>query len=107
MFYDFDKHGNPIPCSAWTAEVMFRHSKSRCVARTMIGKSLVSTMFLCIDHNLGMSGSPVLWETMAFADDGSERYQRRYSNLDDAITGHRIVVEFMKLERKERDEGKV
>lgn len=51
----------------------------------------VSTMFLGIDHAFG-GGPPLLFETMIFG--GSrDQEQHRYSTWDEAVAGHRAIVE--------------
>lgn len=57
----------------------------------------VSTVWLGIDHGWGYSTDPdnyrpVLFETMVFGGDG-DNYCERYHTEEEAITGHRRVVE--------------
>lgn len=47
----------------------------------------VSTVFLGIDHNFGLDGPPVLWETMIFGGP-QDQYQERYTSKSEAIKGH-------------------
>lgn len=55
--------------------------------------SVVSTVFLGLDHNFTEVGDPVLWETMVFGEDGGE-ICLRYSSEEEAIQGHdRTVIE--------------
>lgn len=57
---------------------------------------LVSTVFLGMDHNW-YGGEPLLFETMVFSNgDWGDLYCRRYSNYDDAITGHNKAVNLTK-----------
>ena len=52
----------------------------------------VSTVFLGIDHNHG-DGTPILFETMAFDDNGSDADMMvRYTTFDKAIQGHKQIV---------------
>jgi len=53
----------------------------------------VSTVFLGLDHNFGKHHRPVLWETMVFIDDESDRDMRRYTSREAAIRGHNDLVE--------------
>lgn len=53
---------------------------------------LVSTVFLRIDHGIGLQKAPVLWETMVFDDDGEVSECRRYTSQADAIRGHDEIV---------------
>jgi len=53
----------------------------------------ISTVFLGIDHNHG-DGVPILFETMAFDDDGVDADMMvRHTTFDKAITGHNAMVE--------------
>lgn len=72
----------------------------RAVAKTVVGGTMVSTVFLGIDHNFFGHGCPVLFETMVFCDeetcnDGFGQW--RYCTWEEAEAGHRDVV--AKLER--------
>lgn len=55
----------------------------------------VSTIFLNMDHNIMLGGSPVLFETMIFGEpfDG---FQYRYNTIDQAEAGHKIILEYAK-----------
>lgn len=83
----------------------------RTVARTLIGKFEVSTVFLALNHSFG-GGRPMLFETMVFkyprpkfkmtmnAKDHEHKYDdivERYSTWEGAEKGHRkIVIQIMK-----------
>jgi len=78
----------------------FLRSKEKIIKQTHIGKVMVSTVFLSLDHsfNLTKKSKPILFETMIF---GSKRialkdYQVRYSSLKDAKNGHLDAVKFAK-----------
>ena len=57
--------------------------------------STVSTIFLTIDFSHG-SGPPLLFETMAWHNN-IEFEQKRYSTYEAAVTGHREVLELLKI----------
>ena len=57
--------------------------------------SKVSTIFLTIDFSHG-SGPPLLFETMAWHNN-IEFEQKRYSTYEAAVTGHREVLELLKI----------
>ena len=57
--------------------------------------SRVSTIFLTIDHSHGRGG-PLLFETMAWHN-LMEFEQKRYSTYEAAVTGHREVLELLKI----------
>lgn len=63
--------------------------EARIVARTEIDASLVSTVFLGVDHRLGSEGPPILFETMIFTDgDSSGVWSRRCSTWLEAEAQH-------------------
>lgn len=63
----------------------------RTIARTKVGLSVVSTVFLGLDHNFSNQGLPVLFETLTFGGplDGE---MERYTTLDKARMGHERMV---------------
>jgi hypothetical protein len=53
-------------------------------------------VFLGLDHNFGLSGAPVLWETMVFDTDGPwQGFQARYHTRSEAKDGHDRIVELI------------
>lgn len=62
----------------------------RTVAKSEVGESEISTVFIGIDHNFS-GGPPLLFETMVFGGplDGE---QDRYSTWDEAEAGHAAMV---------------
>jgi len=78
-------------------------SANRIVARTRVGRSTVSTVFLGIDHSFGFEEqTPILFETMIrdrngeFHDD-----QWRYETWDEAEAHHHAVVGALQSNRLE------
>ena len=75
----------------------------------------ISTVFLALDHNYGLSGPPVLWETMVFRENGAKLpdeiadLTRRYTSRDAALKGHQeicqIVMEAMRASAKKGSHG--
>lgn len=70
----------------------------RILERTTVGHHDVSTVFLGIDHNFGVHGAPILWETMVF-DKGTCRESDRFGDLggryetqEQAQAGHDAAV---------------
>jgi hypothetical protein len=63
----------------------------RIVAKTEVGASIISTVFLGIDHQFG-AGPPILFETMIFTDGGNEDFQRRYQTWAEAESDHWVLV---------------
>ena len=63
----------------------------RHVAQTIIGTTLVSTVFIGIDHSFGQ-GPPLLFETLTFYKNGSNGdICQRYSTWEEAERGHAQV----------------
>jgi hypothetical protein len=65
------------------------------VALDGIEEITVSTVFLGLDHSFGV-GPPVLFETMVFGLQGEyqdEHYQERYCTYEEAIEGHKKVLQ--------------
>lgn len=65
----------------------------RRVANDLVAPGVeVSTVFLGLDHNYFDKGPPILFETMVFDDyEGGEQW--RYCTWDEAVAGHKAVVE--------------
>ena len=103
--YNLDKNGKPVPAKSleqWARQYEEGAGK-RIVRQDYVGKTLVSTVFLAIDHSFG-SGPPVLWETMVFpAGIDMEDCCKRYTSKADAVAGHaRILAEVQSLAKKQR-----
>lgn len=65
---------------------------ARRVARTRIGGTIVSTVFLGLDHNFSMTANqPILFETAAFGTDTIDSLWRT-ATWDDAQAKHDEVV---------------
>src|SRR3990167_7704813 len=64
---------------------------NRTIARTRAGWSVVSTVFLGLDHNFSHKGPPVLFETLVFSGppDGE---MERYTTLDESRMGHERMI---------------
>jgi hypothetical protein len=59
--------------------------------------TVVSTVFLCIDHNFcGESKTPILFETMAWYK-YSDYECRRYPTAEAALTGHNEVLSTLEI----------
>jgi hypothetical protein len=75
---------------------------NRRVALDELGNdSKVSTVFLVIDHNMGCSETPILFETMSWYN-GEEYECKRYPTVEAALTGHRESVEALKIAMKNK-----
>ena len=66
---------------------------SSIVARTEVGASLISTVFLGLNHRFTGDGLPLLFETMIFTDGAPEDFQRRCSTWQEAEAQHKRAVQ--------------
>lgn len=79
--------------------------KTRFDLKTQVGKYVVSTVDLGIDHSFGI-GKPLYYETMIFEKNGNEIdfsgiYQERYSTEEEAREGHKKAIKYVKEELEE------
>jgi hypothetical protein len=95
MWYKLDKENNAILCEDITEYSNWERDnrKQKVTKQDHIGKVLVSTVFLGLDHGFG-SEKPLLWETMIFGGD-HDLYQDRYSSIEDALIGHQQAVDLV------------
>ena len=63
--YILNDKGVPVLAKFAECVEFFGSDQMRIVKQEHIGKFLISTVFLCLDHGCG-KGPPVLWETMVF-----------------------------------------
>jgi hypothetical protein len=78
-------------------------AEERRVARTQIGPEVhVSTVFLGLDHQHGVGGPPILFETMIFGLEEEEDYQERYATWDEAEAGHARAVDYARAALAQR-----
>lgn len=75
--------------------------KERRVGYDTIGDTEVSTIFLGIEHNFGIKGRPILWETMIFGGP-LDHEMGRYTSYDEALAGHEHWVELAKRSAHDR-----
>jgi len=92
-----DENGNPKEEKNLLTWAKWFEIADRRIARTKIGKSEISTVFLGLDHSFGES-NPILFETMVFGGtlDGE---QNRYHTKKEALKGHKEMVEKVKEEK--------
>lgn len=90
MFYILDHNKVPVLSDEASAPVT--------VQKDVLPGRRVSTVFLSVQHGTDNQGRPVLFETMVFADgDWSGEFQCRYSTWDDALEGHKHVLNSVML----------
>ncbi len=92
--YLLDENGEPQPCPDLMDWARWFQISERSIARTEIGKIVVSTVFLGLDHGYG-SGPPVLFETMVF-EGPLNGEQVRYCTRAEALSGHEEMVNRVK-----------
>jgi hypothetical protein len=114
--YILDERGNPMPATSLLSWAKWLETHERHLALTTFAWGRVSTVFLGLDHNFysrpendPLGYKPVLWETMVFVHPGEmdrsewapvsdalmelDQEQRRYSSQEEALLGHREMVE--------------
>jgi hypothetical protein len=96
-----DREGRPIDTAQW--DKLFCDDDYRCLAKTEVGRCLVSTIWMGLDYSLGM-GPPLIFESMVLrVTKRGERWgdQCRYSTEPEALAGHaRLVDRVTKQERR-------
>jgi FKBP-type peptidyl-prolyl cis-trans isomerase 2 len=89
------KGKNPVPTKDVEEFGRSMMSPDRIVAKDKVDGIEVSTVFLGVDHNHHMEGTPILFETMVFGGELDEE-QERYHTYDEAVEGHKVMVERVK-----------
>lgn len=91
--FKLDDAKNLIPCTASEAWDFKSKNRDKCrVARTQVGESDISTVFLAMDHNFDGVGPPLVFETMIFGGTFNMECER-YSTWGRAEAGHKAWVE--------------
>ena len=105
--YILDDNMNPIPADTidafeWIGQ---NRDKHRVAKTTLSNGTRISTVFLTLDHNyFEDEGAPILWETMAFPEDSyAELACQRYRSYEEAVEGHKEMVERMLREAVQQD----
>ena len=93
--YILDGH-TPVPCDDLEQLGEWLESADRIVRQETVCGIFVSTIFLTLDHNFQGEGAPVLFETMLSPDVEWFPVHTRYCTWDEALTGHRLIVELLK-----------
>lgn len=83
-----------VPCEDLLKWARWMEEDVRTVEYNTIGGSRVSTVFLGLDHQFG-KGLPLLFETLVF-DGKLDGEMDRYSTWDEAVAGHKAMVERVK-----------
>lgn len=85
----FDRQGHPMTLEEWARKA--EDWSYKVVARTEIGKVVVSTVWLGANHNYG-DGPPLIFETMVFGSEDEESCERWATEVE-AAEGHEAAVE--------------
>lgn len=76
-------------------------SDDRIVGRTICGRSVVSTVFLGLDHSFG-GKVPVLWETMVFGGKLDQQQTRFSGSWEQAEAMHKRMVEKVRNKNEQK-----
>lgn len=94
MYYILKKNRSVEATDYWGYASWREYNPSaRIVEQTTVGNTMVSTVFLGLDHRMNTSEKdlpPILFETMVFID-GDDTYQTRYTSYQEAYEGHHEV----------------
>ena len=85
----------PVPEPDLLTWAYWMEAEDRRVARTEVGASIISTVFLGLDHGHLFDGPPLLFETMVFTD-GESGYMERCSTWLEAEAQHQRIVDGVK-----------
>ncbi len=96
--YILDGH-TAVVCDDLMKWAKWFETADRYVAKTTIGKTEVSTVFIGLDHSFG-NGPPLLFKTMISGGD-FDCEEWRYTTWEEAEKGHQKAV--AKVEEKEND----
>ena len=83
------KDKEAVPCELLEWAKWFG-TNDRTVAKNKFGKVLVSTVFIGLDHSLGIESRPLIFETMVFGGPLNQEMDR-YSTWNEAVAGHEIM----------------
>jgi hypothetical protein len=86
----------PVPCHSTLQWAAWFEEADCQVALTKVGKLLISTVFLGLNHNFIGAGDPLLFETIIFDAEGTGGYPRRFVTWLEAEQGHRKAVEALR-----------
>lgn len=97
----YDRQGNAISIEEWIRGFEDRGKKR--VAKTKIGDSEVSTVWLGLDRAWG-DGPPLIFETLVF-DGPLDMEMDRYSTEEQALKGHEEMCARVRASLTEEEEG--
>lgn len=99
----YNRRGEPISLAEF-AELHDDFERNMRVARTNTHRHHISTVLLGMDHNWGVGGKPLIFETMIFCRHEPEcwmnEWQKRYCTEEEALEGHERAVSLVTHSRK-------
>jgi len=107
--YILDEQGNAHPEYDFLTWAKWMEGPARQLACTQFAWGRVLTIFLGLDHDFlpmedPLNYKPILWETMVFGGP-LDMAQTRYRSQEEALAGHRAMVERC-IEEQENSEDK-
>jgi len=88
---------------AWGKETEAKGGITKKVKHDTYGEVGVSTVFLGLDHGWVPGGEPIVFETMVFGG-ALDQEQDRYSSLEGAEAGHKVMCQRVQEAEKNRTE---
>jgi hypothetical protein len=88
--YILNENNEPVECDDLFAWAAWLQTASLRIAEDQIGESMVSTVFLGLDHSFG-GDKPLLYETMVFGGK-LDNYCWRTSTIEEALAQHSTAV---------------
>ena len=82
----------PVRCTLAEFAEWMSNDANRIVAQNMVGEIQVSTVFTGIDSNWSGGGAPILFETVVFGLPDDLRPQWSFSDCDEAMEIHNLLV---------------
>lgn len=98
-FPHYNRDGQRIGLAAWGA--LIEDPSYRMVARSRVAGSLISTVWVGINHNFTDSGPPLIFET-AILEGPLKNEVWRYATEREAFEGHVKAVELVHLDAQFR-----
>lgn len=108
----YSREGEPISLRTWSRLWSFSFEEYRCIAHTVVGSYLISTVWLGMDFSFG-EREPLIFETMVFKHDApamsppgvqqpeitdsTDLDMQQYATEEEAVAGHEMIVEKVRL----------
>lgn len=97
IYYRLDEYGDAVPCDFLEGTRLLAQMEGRLIGRERLADGrMIATAFLVFDH-APFSRRPVLFNTVLYGADGSQRVVARYASRWEAERGHREYVALIRL----------